>query len=160
MKGFVYLRRMVRQPGVEISALDLSDWAAGHTGSGVDQPPTGDLIDKQALGAYRRRLTDINAELDELRQWGDTSRIERSEEERDALLAEIRAATGLGARARQAGGTAERARIAVRKAIVAAIDRIAEVDAGLGRMLRDCVHTGAGCVYEPDPARPVIWLTD
>jgi hypothetical protein len=160
MKGFVYLRHIVRQPGVEISALDLSNWAAGHAGSGVDQPSTGDLIDRQAFAAYRRRLTDIDAELDELRQWGDISRIERMAEERDALLAEIRAATGLGARARQAGGTSERARIAVRKAVAAAIDRIAEVDAGLERMLRDCVHTGARCVYIPDPARPVTWLTD
>jgi hypothetical protein len=160
MKGFVYLQHLLRQPGVEISALDLSDWAAGHAGSGVDQAPTGDLIDRQALAAYRQRLTDIDAELDDLGQWGQATRVERFEDERDALLAEIRAATGLGARARQAGGTAERARVAVRKALAAAIDRIAEVDGDLGRLLRDCVHTGTRCVYDPDPTRPVTWLTD
>jgi len=31
---------------------------------------------------------------------------------------------------------------------------------GLGRLLRDCVHTGTRCVYDPDPTRPVTWLTD
>jgi hypothetical protein len=24
----------------------------------------------------------------------------------------------------------------------------------------DTVHTGATCVYEPDPARPVTWMLD
>jgi hypothetical protein len=160
MKGFDYLRALVRQPGVEISALDLSDWAAGHAGSGIDEDPVGDVIDRQALAAYRSRLAELDAELEELAQWGDTGRIERVEDERDALLAEVRAATGLGVRTRQAGGTAERARVAVRKAVAAAIERITEVDDGLGRLLRDCVHTGTRCVYEPDPARPVAWLTD
>lgn len=160
MKGFAYLRQLVRQPGVEISALDLSDWAAGHAGFGIDEPSTGDRIDRQALAAYRNRLTEIDAELDELRQQGNFTGVERLEDERDALLAEVRAATGLGARARQPGGTAERARVAVRKAVAAAIDRIADVDLGLGRLLRDCVHTGARCVYDPDPTRPVTWITE
>ena len=159
IKGFAYLRLLVRQPGVEVSALDLSDWAAGHAGFGVDEGASG-FIDRQALAAYRKRLSEIDAELDEFGQWRDAARSQQLEEERDALLAEVRAATGLGGRARQAGGTAERARIAVRKAVAAAIERIAQVDSGLGRLLRDCVHTGARCVYEPDPTRRVTWLTD
>jgi hypothetical protein len=159
IKGFAYLRLLVRQPGVEVSALDLSDWAAGHAGFGVDEGASG-FIDRQALAAYRKRLSEIDAELDEFGQWHDAARSQQLEEERDALLAEVRAATGLGGRARQAGGTAERARIAVRKAVAAAIERIAQVDSGLGRLLRDCIHTGARCVYEPDPTRRVTWLTD
>jgi hypothetical protein len=159
-KGFVYLQLLVRQPGVEVSALDLSDHAAGHAGTGIDQADTGEVIDRQALAAYRTRLAEIDAELDQFRQWGDAARVERLEDEREALLAEVRAATGLSGRVREAGGTAERARVAVRKAVAAAIDRIAELDGGLGRLLRDCVHTGAHCVYDPDPARLVTWLTD
>jgi hypothetical protein len=124
------------------------------------QVSTGDVIDRQALAAYRNRLAEIDADLDELGRWGETARVERLEHEREALLAEIRSATGLGTRARQAGGTSERARVAVRKALAAAIERIAEVDTGLGRLLRDCVHTGTRCVYEPDPTRPVTWVTE
>jgi hypothetical protein len=160
MKGFAYLQQLLRRPGVELPALKLSDLAAGHVGVGVEQTPTGDLIDRQALAPYRTRLTEIDAELDELGKWDQTARVERLEHERKALLAEIRAATGLGTRTRQAGGTAERARVAVRKALAAAIDRITEVDPALGRLLRDCVHTGARCIYDPDPTRPVTWLTD
>ena len=160
MKGFSYLQHLLRQPGVEISASSLSDLAAGHAGVGVDQPSTGDVIDRQALAAYRTRLGEIDAELGEVRDRGYAVRRERLEDERDALLAEIRAASGLGRRARQTGGSAERARVAVRKAVAAAIERIAEVDVGLGRLLRDCVRTGAQCVYDPDPGRPVTWITD
>jgi hypothetical protein len=160
MKGFTYLQQLVRQPGVELSALDLSDHAARHAGARFDQASAGEVIDRKALAAYRKRLAEIDAGLDEFRQWGDAARAERLEDEREALLAEVRAATGLSGRVREAGGTAERARVAVRKAVAAAIDKIAEVDAGLGRLLRDCVHTGARCVYDPDPARPVTWLTD
>jgi hypothetical protein len=50
--------------------------------------------------------------------------------------------------------------VAVRKAVAAAIERIAAVDAGLGRLLRDCIQTGTTCRYEPDPARPTAWVTE
>ena len=56
--------------------------------------------------------------------------------ERDALVDEIAAATGLGGRLRVSGSSGERARVAVQKAITAAIDRIATVDEPLARHLR------------------------
>ena len=160
VKGFAYLQLLISQPGVVVSALELSDHAAGHAGSSLDQAPAGELVDRQALAAYRKRLAEIDVELDQFRQWNDAARLERLEDERDALLAEVRTATGFSGRIRETGATAERARVAVRKAIAAAIERITEVDSGLGRLLRDCVHTGALCVYDPDPARPVSWLTN
>jgi hypothetical protein len=46
----------------------------------------------------------------------------------------------------------------VRKAIVAALARIAETDPWLGRFLRDRVRTGIACRYETDPDRPVRWV--
>jgi hypothetical protein len=161
MKGLAYLRLLVRQPGVEIAALQLSDWAAGHPGTGVSDVAAEPVIDRQALAAYRSRLADIDRELAEAQEWGDVGRGDRLRDERDALLAEVRSATGLGGRTRAApGGTNERARVAVRKAVAAAIDRITELDPVLGRVLTDTVRTGAFCSYEPDPTRPVVWLTD
>jgi hypothetical protein len=50
--------------------------------------------------------------------------------------------------------------VAVRKAIAAAIERITEHDAALGRLLDDCIETGYACRYRPDPARPVTWHLD
>ncbi|MDT4919706.1 MAG: hypothetical protein QOI15_608, partial [Pseudonocardiales bacterium] len=71
MKGLIYLRLLLRKPGGEISALDLSDWAAGHPGAGLIESSVGELIDRQALTAYRTRLADIDAELAEAGEWGD-----------------------------------------------------------------------------------------
>jgi hypothetical protein len=56
------------------------------------------------------------------------------------------------------GGTAERARVAVRKAIAAALDRIDAADPATARLLRRTMRTGSVCRYEPDPDTPVDWL--
>jgi hypothetical protein len=74
----------------------------------------GEVLDKQALSAYRRRLAEIDADLDEARSWADTGRAAKLAAERDALLDQLRAATGLGGRPRVPGSVHERARIAVR----------------------------------------------
>ena len=158
MKGLQYLRILLQRPGVEIAAADLSAAAGGHAGSGIEQHDLGPVLDRRALAEYRRRIAELDAELDESAGWHDDGRTERLHAERDALLAEIGAATGLHGRPRSTGATAERARIAVRKAIAAAVERIGEHDPALARLLRDTVHTGATCCYEPDPDRPMRWL--
>ena len=58
------------------------------------------------------------------------------------------------------GGSAERARVAVRKAIAAALAQIEQHEPGVARLLRDSVRTGMTCRYEPHPDHPVTWLTD
>jgi len=88
----------------------------------------------------------------------DPARVERIQAEREALLRELAGATGLGGRARSMGGTAERARVAVRKAIAAALDRIDAGDPATARLLRRTMHTGGVCRYEQDPDTPVDWL--
>jgi hypothetical protein len=45
----------------------------------------------------------------------------------------------------------------VRKAVVAALARLAEVDPWLARHLRDRVRTGYMCQYETDRDHPVRW---
>jgi hypothetical protein len=106
------------------------------------------------------RLAGIDAELSEAESWADGSKASRLRLERDALLDEVGAATGLGGRRRQFGSAQERARIAVRKAVVAALDRIEQHDSSLARQLRDSVRTGGACRYDPDPDRPVRWILD
>jgi hypothetical protein len=158
MKGLHYLRLLVKQPGVEISALDLATWVSGHAGVVAADAPVDDVIDRTAVNAYRSRLRDLDGELAEAHDWSDPERVARLESEREALLEQLLSATGLAGRSRSTGSSAERARVAVRKAVAAAIDRIAESDAVLGRLLGDTVKTGAGCRYEADPGRPVHWV--
>jgi hypothetical protein len=51
-------------------------------------------------------------------------------------------------------------RLAARKAITAAIQRIATVDPALGKHLHATIRTGLSCSYEPDPDDLVDWILD
>ena len=156
LKGLRYLRELARRPGADVTALDLA--AAGHGGGVLAGSLAGEVADDQALGAYRQRLRDIDAELDEAHDWADEARVTRLGMEREALLREVAAATGLGGRQRRFGSAGEQARVAVRKAISAALARVEQQDPALARLFRDTVRTGAACRYDPDPGRPVTWI--
>ena len=151
MRGIEYLHRLLSRPGTDISALDLASAPAGL--ATVIQPDTGDLLDRQAVTAYRRRI----AEIDRLLGTDQPAKSQLTAE-RAAIQAQLDAAAGLGGRPRSTGSTAERARVAVRKAIVAALLRIIEVHPALGRHLHESVRTGSVCRYEPNPEAPVRWL--
>ena len=159
VKGLHYLRHLLQRPGLDVEAATLAAAVAGHPGSTICDGGA-DVIDAQALSAYRARLAGIDAELSEAEAWADESRSGRLRLEREALLGEIGTATGLAGRRRQFSSAQERARIAVRKAIVSALNRIEQHDSSLARQLRDSVRTGSACRYEPDPARPVVWILD
>ena len=156
LRGFGYLRELLRRPGQPVAALDL---VGAGTGVAVESG-LGDLLDKQALNAYRQRLRDLEQELTEAEEWSDIGRLDVIRAERDALLDELSRATGLGGRVRTTGSSQERARVAVKKAISAATDRLATVDAPLARHLQTGIHTGLNCSYEPDPADNLDWVLD
>jgi hypothetical protein len=146
----------LRRPGQPVAALDL---VAAGTGVAVESG-LGDLLDKQALTAYRQRLRDLEQELTEADQWSDIGGLDALQTDRDALLDELARATGLRGRARTTGSSRERARIAVKKAISTAIDRLATVDEPLARHLHASIHTGLNCSYEPHPTDNLDWVLD
>jgi hypothetical protein len=156
LKGLGYLRYLIERPGTDVGALLL----AGQGGEVIEESDLGDVLDPAALAAYRRRLAELDAELDRADQRGDRPAATTLSAERAALLAQVRAATGLGGRPRRVGGSAERARVAVRKAIAAALARIEQREPGVARLLRGSVRTGMVCRYDPDPDHPVSWITD
>ena len=152
MRGLEYLHHLLARPGTDVSALDLASARSG--GATVVQPDAGEPLDRRALAAYRRRIAEIDTLVAD-----DPARVApRLLAEREFVRAELDAATGLGGRPREVGSTTERARVAVRKAVVNALLRITEVDPVLGRHLHERVRTGTACRYEPDPRAPVRWL--
>ena len=151
-RGLEHLHTLLSRPGVEVPALRLAGGAEA-----VEQAGLGEVIDAQALAAYRRRLAQIDTELDEADAVGDAGAGERLQAERSALLAQVSAATGLGGRPRTSGSGAERARVTVRKAIATALDAIHSADPVVARHLTTRVRTGLRCCYEPDPDAPVDW---
>jgi hypothetical protein len=149
-KGLADLARLLAEPHRELAALDLA-----AAGGGAVAADLGDVIDADAREAYKARLRDLDDELTEADAHGDAARSARLAAERDALVEQLVGAYGLGGRARRSGGSAERARTAVRSRLRDALDRIAEVNPELGRHLRRSVRTGTFCVYDPDPH--VVW---
>jgi hypothetical protein len=69
-------------------------------------------------------LAALNKDLAEAEQWNDTERASRLLAEKDFLVRELAAATGLGGRPRRLGAESERARLNVTRAIRSAIARI------------------------------------
>jgi len=94
LRGFGYLRELLRRPGQPVAALDLA--GAGH-GVAVESG-LGEVLDTQALKAYRQRLRDLEQELSQAEDWSDIGRLDSLHAERDALLDELARATGLGGR--------------------------------------------------------------
>ena len=125
---------------------------------GVDGGDTGSLIDDEARAAYRVRLRELQAELDEAEAFNDPVRGEAARLEMDALESQLSAAFGLGGRPRPEGSAAERARQSVTKAIREATRRIAAEDSALGDHLERSVRTGVYCVYDPDPSSRLTWV--
>jgi hypothetical protein len=111
LRGFSYLRELLRRPDQPVSALDL---VTGGSGTAI-QPGLGDVLDDRARDAYRRRLSDIERDLAEAEEWSDIGRLDALHAERDALVGELAAAAGLGGRPRVTGSSNERARVAATK---------------------------------------------
>lgn len=166
-KGLRYLARLFAEPGRELHVLDMvaseREDAVGPSSesegglavsSGMD---AGVLLDAQAKAAYRRRLAEIEDDIDEARLLGDGERAAQAEAERDFLARELSRAVGLGGRDRHAGSSSERARASVTRALRQAMVRITEHHPVLGEHLRRAIRTGTYCRYLPDPRVPTTW---
>jgi hypothetical protein len=167
LKGARYLARLLAEPDRESHVLDLvaaenardSRVGAGQ-GSNLPQPALGDageILDARAKDAYRRRLSEIDDDMEEARTLGDAERLAQADAERDFLIRELARAFGLGGRDRRAASASERARAAVTRAVRQAIARIAEHQPQLGEHLSHTIRTGTYCAYRPDPRAPAGW---
>ncbi|MFO0750817.1 MAG: hypothetical protein U1F43_34880 [Myxococcota bacterium] len=142
-RGLRMLARLVAAPGVEVHALDLSG------GGAVVGEAAAPALDQAAKKAYRARLAELESERAEADAWHDELRRERVRAEIERLERELARAFGLGGRARPSGAAVERARVNVRRRLVDALERIAEVCPTLGADLARDVQTGVFCRYQP-----------
>jgi hypothetical protein len=172
-KGLRCLARLLAHPGREFHAADLE--AAGsqasrlarpgaRTGAGTgelrvrpDLGDAGELLDARAKAAYKARLEELAAELEEAECCNDPGRAAKARAEREFLVRELARAVGLGGRDRRAASHAERARLNVTRAIRAAMANLARANPALGWHLSATIRTGRYCSYTPDPRTPVSW---
>lgn len=178
-RGMRYLAQLLQRPNEELHSLQI---AANDSARGVEQlepssrglvndlvdaeekPLTGfsdagEMLDPQARAAYKQRLADLQAELEEAQEFNDIGRIETLQEEMVFLSKELSHAVGLSGRVRKAGSVAERARVNVTKAIKTATKQIGKLHPALGQHLRQTIRTGMYCAYTPDPRVPMTWQT-
>ena len=149
-KGLRDLAVLLARPGHEIAAVDLAAAPGAPPQRALDNQ-----VDARATHAYKARLAELEGELEQADRAGDAHRSERAQQERDAIVAQLAAAYGLGGRPRRVGGSDERARQAVSWRIRDALTRIERVHPQLAGHLRRAVRTGTFCVY--DPPDPVDW---
>ena len=154
LKGLWHLRELVSRPHEFVPALAL-------IGASSEEPiPSGDtgpLLDRDALRKYRRRLAELDDDLDDAAVHGDAPRQAERSAERDALIAELKRATGLGGRPRRSGSPAEKARLNATRTIRHAIADLSTKVPELAEHLDESIVTGVSCCYEP--LTNVVWTT-
>jgi hypothetical protein len=179
-RGLGYIAHLLRHPGSEFHVLELfggvpsprlEDEGKGSTTGAAPAyedfekegihigglGDAGEVLDERAKAAYRRRLSELRAEVEEAKEFGKLSQAEQIEEEIDALTRELSRAIGLGGRKRRAASPSERARQSITKSIKTALERIAQGEATLGGVLSRCIKTETFCSYRPDPNFPIVW---
>jgi hypothetical protein len=125
-------------------------------GAAHDEPASGTLLDATARATYRRRLAELDHDMAAAQADHDIGRAQHLDNQRNALIAELRKASGLTGRSRSLGtSTTERARKTVTSRLREAIRRIQAVLPELGAHLDRSVITGTTCRYQP--VTPVTW---
>jgi predicted ATPase len=168
VKGLGYIQRLLQHPGQEFHSLDLvrvsgsvdtsAKETADHAALIADPAvkigelgDSGEMLDPRAIQEYRRRLNELKAELEEVRESDNYNRGVKIEDEIDALEREISRAVGIGGRVRRAGSEAERARLNATRAIKGAVQKIRERHAALADLLEQRIRTGTFCQYVDEP---------
>ena len=155
LKRMRYLARLLAAPDQEFHVLDL---AGGEFGAAPrDSSHVGPVLDAQARAAYRRRLAEIDEDIEEAARLGDQERMALAGADRNYLVRELAGAFGLGGRHRLSGSMSERARASVTRALRYAVARIAEHHPAMAAHIRHTVRTGTYCCYAPDPRLPPQW---
>ena len=162
-RGLALLAHLIDRPGQHIHVRDLEcvtrkrgDTDDGSARAAIaerierDLGDNGPLLDARAKREYRCRIADLDAEIAAAERCGELGRLERLRTERAFVVAQLRAAVGLGGRDRPNGSAVERMRVAITRRIRAAVGQIASRHAELGMHLVETVRTGYCCAYLPD----------
>jgi hypothetical protein len=149
-KGLRDLHVLLAAPGTEIPAVRLLNPAGDAPRLGGDS-----VLDDEAKSRYRQRLAELDDQIDSATLRGDDTRAAAYDQERTALLTELRSAAGLGGRTRRLGDEAERARKTVTARIRDTLRKLADRHPELANHLQESISTGSTCTYHP--SSPTTW---
>jgi hypothetical protein len=152
-KGLHDIHTLLACPGTDVASIALlhPEGAAGTSSPTAKALGADPVLDERARAEFRQRLEHLDAEIEEaLARHADVT-AERLEAERDAIVDELRRATGLGGRSRRLGDENERARKTVTARIRDVLRRLDDRHPELAAHLRERITTGSWCRYDPDP---------
>jgi hypothetical protein len=150
-RGLSDLALLLANPGREIAAATLMD--GGQTAPPLREP----ILDERARGEIRERLRLLDEKITRAEAAGSEATALRAADEKNQLVRELRARTGLGGRRRAFPDASERARKAVSGRIRDSIERIRAQLPELALHLESTIFTGSLCAYRP--TQPIVWLT-
>ncbi|WP_328398602.1 AAA family ATPase [Streptomyces sp. NBC_00390] len=138
-KGLRDLHTLLAHPGDDLPAVVLLDPEGGEAAVAARRFGGDPVLDEEAKSRYRRRLAQLDDEIDRAGARGDDDRAAAYDRERSALLEELRTAAGLGGRTRRLGDEAERARKTVTARIRDTLRKLDALHPELAAHLREVV---------------------
>jgi hypothetical protein len=174
MKGLHFIAYLLRNPSEEILVLDLVNAVEGmpvptnntdrrHSHIGDDIGTTlegfgdaGPLADELTRKSLKKRLQEIDKEIHDAEEFGNSEGAEALRQEKDDILQYLSGAYGLGGRQRVVGSEADRARTRITNAIRRALADIADVHPSLRAHLR-AISMGISFSYKPLGDDPPAW---
>ena len=142
--GLRDLGQLIANPGKDIHARFL---ASGETKDKQTDTQEADILDSQALKAYRQRLLELEEAQQQAIQCENETLYAKLEDERDALQNELTKALGMSGRQRTFTSDDEKARKAISARIRSSIKRIESVHSELAEHLTQTINTGNYCCY-------------
>jgi hypothetical protein len=152
-KGWRDLSVLLSRPDTDVHVLELAQALVRDASAGA-------VADQTAIDAYRHRLVELEQDRAAAERDNDPERRHLIDTEREALLTQLKNATGLSGRPRQLGATAsERARKAVSARIRDAIRRLEPSAPQLAALLDRAIITGTWCRYRSQgaPSWQISW---
>jgi hypothetical protein len=170
-RGFSYLVQLLRHPDREFRATELEarsesrrSGAIVEGGSAdpdaedlaqaglrrVGASDAGPVLDSRAKAEYRKRLSELSAELEEAKQAGEERAAARIEQELEFLTRELTRAVGLGGRDRRSASDIHRARVNVSRAVRRSVEKIRGYNPAIANALTLSIKLGIICVYRAE----------
>ena len=146
--GMPYLRMLLQHPGREFHVLELAAVVRGD-GKSPQAGDAGNVLDAQAIAAFKARYRDLETKLETARTFNDLGKQEILEEEMEALEEQLRKAMGLGGRQRKAGSDTEKNRQTITRAIRRVTTPIYAANPELATHLHQSLRLGSFVEYAP-----------
>lgn len=160
--GMIYIKLLLQNPNKQIGVLQLQNLVGTNEDNNyipVTGYNSGDVCDEQAIQEYRKRLSQIQHDLEVAMNVHNRTRIERLEKEKSDIEAHVKEANY-----KCKDPDVERVRKLVLKAINDARENIRKLelhlnynDTPISSHLKRHIRTGKLCSYLPSGENPPYW---